>query len=240
MDATGPVTIEATPASLMRSTNTKSRRPSKSPTPMPTASASFAQSRHSRRLYVRRQPGQARDRSRPSRLRSAGTAASGASRQRHASLRQQLAQRQLAGIIRNRRAPICDAEIGHRSATVCHLGNIACRVGVGLRLTWDPAKEEFVGNAAAQAMVRRTYRAPGCCRWKVECTVIDHGRCGLRSLERQAAARHALGRVGGGGRYTLRHAGDHIHEYSHHANLRRPSVADPVPVAFRRWRTAIA
>ncbi len=62
--------------------------------------------------------------------------------------------------IRNRRAPICDAEIGHRSATVCHLGNIACRVGVGLRLTWDPAKEEFVGNAAAQAMVRRTYRAP--------------------------------------------------------------------------------
>ena len=35
--------------------------------------------------------------------------------------------------------PICDVAIGHRSATVCHLGNIAIRVG--RKLTWDPVAE---------------------------------------------------------------------------------------------------
>ena len=60
--------------------------------------------------------------------------------------------------IRTRRAPICDAEIGHRSATVCHLGNIAVRTG--RRITWDPAREVIVGDEQAQAMVSRPYRAP--------------------------------------------------------------------------------
>ena len=60
--------------------------------------------------------------------------------------------------IRSRRAPICEAEIGHRSATVCHLGNIALRSG--RRITWDPVREVIVGDEQAQAMVSRPYRAP--------------------------------------------------------------------------------
>jgi hypothetical protein len=35
--------------------------------------------------------------------------------------------------VRRRREPICPAEVGHRSATVCHLGNISLRLG-GRRL----------------------------------------------------------------------------------------------------------
>lgn len=60
--------------------------------------------------------------------------------------------------IKSREKPICDVEIGHRSATVCHLGNIAIRLG--RELTWNPAKEEFVGDKEAQAMVSKEYRKP--------------------------------------------------------------------------------
>lgn len=60
--------------------------------------------------------------------------------------------------LRNRRLPICDVEIGHRSASVCHLGNIALRTG--RVLTWDPIKEQIVGDAAAAAQLTRTARAP--------------------------------------------------------------------------------
>jgi predicted dehydrogenase len=63
-----------------------------------------------------------------------------------------------AGCIKSRELPICDVEIGHRSATVCHLANIACKLGRPLR--WDPAKEQFVGDSEAAAMVHRPYRQP--------------------------------------------------------------------------------
>ena len=60
--------------------------------------------------------------------------------------------------IRSRKLPICDVEIGHRSATVCHLGNIALRTGRPIR--WDPEREAVIGDDEAQAMVARPYRAP--------------------------------------------------------------------------------
>jgi predicted dehydrogenase len=63
--------------------------------------------------------------------------------------------------IKSRKLPICDAEIGHRSATVCHLGNIAIRTG--RKITWDPVKERIVGDPEAAGMVTRAYRAP----WKL-------------------------------------------------------------------------
>ena len=63
--------------------------------------------------------------------------------------------------IKSRKPPICDVEIGHRSATVCHLGNIALRTGAAI--VWDPAKEEIVGNAEAAKMVTKIYRKP----WKL-------------------------------------------------------------------------
>lgn len=58
--------------------------------------------------------------------------------------------------IRSREKPIADVEIGHRSITVCHLANIARQVGRSLR--WDPAKEKFVDDAAADALLARERR----------------------------------------------------------------------------------
>lgn len=63
--------------------------------------------------------------------------------------------------IKSRRLPICDVAIGHRSATVCHLGNIAVRTGK--KVVWDPAKEEIVGDTELAKWVGRPYRAP----WKL-------------------------------------------------------------------------
>jgi hypothetical protein len=60
--------------------------------------------------------------------------------------------------IASRERPICDVEIGHRSATVCHLGNAAMRLG--RELQWDPAKEEFVGDEQANQLVSKPMRAP--------------------------------------------------------------------------------
>jgi predicted dehydrogenase len=60
--------------------------------------------------------------------------------------------------IQSRERPICDVEIGHRSATICHLGNIA--ILLGRELSWDPQKEEFVGDDQANRMMSRPMRAP--------------------------------------------------------------------------------
>jgi predicted dehydrogenase len=60
--------------------------------------------------------------------------------------------------IRANRRPICDVEVGHRSATVCHLGNIALRTG--RRLRWDPAAEAVLGDDEQQRMLARPYREP--------------------------------------------------------------------------------
>ena len=42
--------------------------------------------------------------------------------------------------VKTRKAPVCDIEIGHRSATVCHLGNMAIRSG--RKVEWDPKTEQ--------------------------------------------------------------------------------------------------
>jgi predicted dehydrogenase len=60
--------------------------------------------------------------------------------------------------MRTRKAPICDAEIGHRSVSICHLGVIAIRLGRKLR--WDPEQEQFAGDAEANGYVAREQRKP--------------------------------------------------------------------------------
>ncbi len=62
--------------------------------------------------------------------------------------------------VASRKDPICPVEVGHRSATVCHLGAIALRTGK--KLTWDSDKEFFVGEHAQEAnsYVAREMRAP--------------------------------------------------------------------------------
>ena len=63
-----------------------------------------------------------------------------------------------AQCIRTREKPICDVEIGCRSVTVCHLGNIAYMLRRPLK--WDPVKEEFIGDAEANQWLDRPKRLP--------------------------------------------------------------------------------
>ncbi len=60
--------------------------------------------------------------------------------------------------VKSKETPICPAETGHRSASLCHLGVIAIRLGRKLR--WDPIKEEFVGDAEANRYIAREMRRP--------------------------------------------------------------------------------
>jgi predicted dehydrogenase len=62
--------------------------------------------------------------------------------------------------IKTRKKPISDVETGHRSASVCNVATIALKLGPGRQLTWDPVKEEFPGDAKANALRSRPLRAP--------------------------------------------------------------------------------
>lgn len=59
--------------------------------------------------------------------------------------------------IRSGKSPSAAPEVGAFSAALCHLGNIACRVG--RQLHFDPAKEQILGDEEANSLVRRKYRA---------------------------------------------------------------------------------
>lgn len=60
--------------------------------------------------------------------------------------------------IRTRARPISDVEIGHRTTTVCNLGNIAMLLDRKVR--WDPAREAFVNDPVADRMRGRAMRGP--------------------------------------------------------------------------------
>ena len=64
--------------------------------------------------------------------------------------------------VKSRKDPYFPVDIGHRVSTVCHLANIA--IDRGVKLAWDPVKQEFVGDDAANAM--RKVR-PGRGEWKI-------------------------------------------------------------------------
>jgi len=54
--------------------------------------------------------------------------------------------------------PISDVVSQHRSVSACHLGNISIRLR--RKLSWDAAKEEFVGDSEANSMLKRAQRDP--------------------------------------------------------------------------------
>lgn len=60
--------------------------------------------------------------------------------------------------VRTRERPFRDIEIGHRTATVAHLGNIAYWLKRPLK--WDPVKEEIIGDAEANRWLDRPMREP--------------------------------------------------------------------------------
>jgi predicted dehydrogenase len=64
--------------------------------------------------------------------------------------------------MRNRTKPICDVEVGHRTATVCSIGNIAYELKRSLR--WDPEKEQFKNDPEANALLSRPMRR----KWSIK------------------------------------------------------------------------
>lgn len=60
--------------------------------------------------------------------------------------------------IRSRAETVAPCEVGHRSATMGHLGNLAMRLRRPLR--WDPEREVFVGDDEASRMLDRPRRGP--------------------------------------------------------------------------------
>ena len=60
--------------------------------------------------------------------------------------------------VRSRKQPICEAEIGHRSISVAHLGVLSVRLGRPLK--WNPDLEEFVDDKEANGWVAREMRKP--------------------------------------------------------------------------------
>jgi predicted dehydrogenase len=60
--------------------------------------------------------------------------------------------------VRSRKKPAAEAEVGHRAATVAHLGNIAYRTGRKLR--WDAAREEILDDPKAAELLGRKARKP--------------------------------------------------------------------------------
>jgi predicted dehydrogenase len=60
--------------------------------------------------------------------------------------------------IRDGKRPNADIEEGHKSTRLCHLGNIAYRVGRTLQ--FDAATETIVDDAEANRLLGRTYRKP--------------------------------------------------------------------------------
>jgi predicted dehydrogenase len=60
--------------------------------------------------------------------------------------------------VKTRQPTTAGVEDGHRVATTCHLANISLRLK--RKLVWDAAREQVVGDAEANAMLTRAYRAP--------------------------------------------------------------------------------
>ena len=67
-----------------------------------------------------------------------------------------------ADAVRGMAKPSAPIEEGHKSAVLCHLGNIACRLNRSVK--FDPESQMVTGDHEAAAMMGRPYRAP----WRLE------------------------------------------------------------------------
>lgn len=60
--------------------------------------------------------------------------------------------------VRTRREPVANIELGQRATVPGHLMNVAWKLG--RRVKWDGAKQEFVNDPEAAAMLTKKYREP--------------------------------------------------------------------------------
>ncbi len=61
--------------------------------------------------------------------------------------------------IKTREQPVCGVEVGHRSATVCNIANIAYQLGRPLQ--WDPIEQNFKNDKEANSLKGRKNRKMG-------------------------------------------------------------------------------
>ncbi len=67
-------------------------------------------------------------------------------------------KRDFIDCIKTRGRTVADAEVGHRTTSICHLGHIA--IQLGRRLRWDPAAERFADDPQADRMLTLAMREP--------------------------------------------------------------------------------
>ncbi len=67
-------------------------------------------------------------------------------------------QQNLLDCVRTRAQPVSNIEVAVRSDTLCHLTDIAMRLGRPVQ--WDPKKEQFVNDPQATRRITRAMRAP--------------------------------------------------------------------------------
>ncbi len=67
-------------------------------------------------------------------------------------------KRDFIDAVKTRGPTLADAEVGHRTTSLCQLGHIA--IQVGRRLTWDPEKERFAYDQEANRLLSRPLRSP--------------------------------------------------------------------------------
>ena len=60
--------------------------------------------------------------------------------------------------VKSRRDPIAPVEVGHRSASLCHLANIAMQLKT--KFSWDPVAERVTNNEEASRLLGRSMRGP--------------------------------------------------------------------------------
>ena len=88
-------------------------------------------------------------------------------------------KRDFLNAVKSRGATLEDAEVGHRTASLGHLGQIA--IQLGRKLTWDPDKERFMGDDEANKLLSLP---PGRSPWALPAGVIARGIHARRHSER--------------------------------------------------------
>ncbi|MCD6392410.1 MAG: Gfo/Idh/MocA family oxidoreductase [Planctomycetes bacterium] len=63
--------------------------------------------------------------------------------------------------VRTQGPTLADAEVGHRTCSLCQLGHIA--IQTGKKLCWNPDKEQFTNDETANRLCHKSYRAP----WRI-------------------------------------------------------------------------
>jgi len=69
-------------------------------------------------------------------------------------------RRDFLDCVKSRAQTIVPIDVGHRSITVAHLGNIA--MILGREIHWDPKREQIINDPEASRMLGRSMRSPWC------------------------------------------------------------------------------